>query len=71
MNTSVDVLAVLIESADILREDGYTYRAIPLEKVHAVVADLIDKVDSYVTLGHSDTAYRELSAALSRVRGVA
>lgn len=38
-------------------------------KARAAVAELIDKVDSYVTLGHSDTAYRELSAALARVKG--
>jgi hypothetical protein len=40
------------------------------EESRAAVAELIDKVDSYVKLGHSDTAYRELSAALARVKGV-
>lgn len=39
-------------------------------KARAAVAELIDKVDSYVKLGHSDTVYRELSAALARVKGV-
>lgn len=69
MTTNVDVLKVMDETSDALRAEDYIYLAIPLEEARAAVAELIDKVDSYVTLGDSDTSYRELSAALARVKG--
>ncbi|MHC1670479.1 hypothetical protein ACODUO_15065 [Stenotrophomonas maltophilia] len=82
MNTSVDVLAVMQELDDELQaaatysgEGCYWFRHDDVELLQrsaaarAAVAELIDKVDSYVTFGDSATAYRELSEALARVRG--
>lgn len=59
MSAPVDVLARLVDEA---RRDP------TLIPVHDAVAELIDKADACVTLGRSDTAYRELSVALARVK---
>ncbi len=64
---AVDVLQWLGDER-FMYEPGTASR-VKCEEVRAAVAELIDKVDSYVTLGHSDTAYRELSAALARAKG--
>ena len=40
-----------------------------LVEARAAVAELIDKVDSALSLGWGDTAARELRAALARCRG--
>ncbi|HGM4888506.1 TPA: hypothetical protein ACKPX2_001513 [Stenotrophomonas maltophilia] len=45
---AVDVLAVIMESADFMREDGYIHRAIPLEEAHAAVAELIEAANLLV-----------------------
>lgn len=41
----------------------------PYDTIATRVAELVDKVDSALTLGWSDTAARELRAALARVQG--
>ncbi len=74
MNTRVDVLSVIDGLSALWRDEskivGRWDSADELDSIRSAVAELIDRVDSYVTLGHSDTAYRELSAALARVKGV-
>jgi hypothetical protein len=72
MSAPIDVLAVLqneIDHAGRLDPRASDARAKRLGSVRAAVSELIDKVDACVTLGRSDTAYRELSAALARVKG--
>ncbi len=70
MNTSVDVLNEMERASSRLFDAGL-HGHLSLDEARAAVTNLIDKVDSYVTLGDSDTAYRELSEALARVRGAA
>lgn len=75
MNESIDVLAVLREYRELRANtqgavmgefDGSLAR---IDAACSAVAELIDKVDSVLTLGWSDTAARELRAALARVGG--
>lgn len=82
MNKNVDVLAVLNPERELsVKQSSKNANAGFVDwrdwcayvgrtaEARAAVVELIDKVDSYVTLGHSETAYRELSAALARVKG--
>lgn len=70
----VDVLAILDIEIDAItlqvkRGSAPQHALHDMVAVRVAVAELIDKVDSYVTLGDSDTAHRELSAAIARVKG--
>ncbi len=73
MNTNnktlaVDVLNEMERASERLFDAGL-HGDLSLDVARDAVAELIDKVDSYLTLGDSDTVYRELSAALARVKG--
>ncbi len=68
MSGSVDVLAEM-ERASCRLFDAGLHGDLSLDVARDAVAELIDKVDSYLTLGDSDTVYRQLSEALDRVKG--
>ncbi len=82
---AVDVLAVIMESADFMREDGYTHRAIPLEEAHAAFAELVEaatvideRISYYSTVSNGVSKaietwnaeeMRRFRDALARVKG--
>ncbi len=68
MNTSVDVLNEMERASERLFDAGL-HGDLSLDVARDAVAELIDKVDSYLTLGDSDAVYRELSVAFDRVKG--
>ncbi|CRQ56855.1 hypothetical protein [Stenotrophomonas maltophilia] len=65
---AVDVLAVIMESADFMREDGYTHRAIPLEEAHAALAEMIESCD-HLKRDATNERWAAFHAALARVKG--
>lgn len=68
MSNSVDVLNEMERASERLFDAGL-HGYLSLDVARDAVAELIDKVDSYLTMGDSDTVYRELSAAFDRVKG--
>ncbi|WP_442256112.1 hypothetical protein ACS0OT_07150 [Stenotrophomonas maltophilia group sp. RY12688] len=67
---AVDVLAVIMESADVMREDGYTHRAIPLEEAHAALAEMIEEAEKIEAFIHRVGMHcKPFSSALARVKG--
>lgn len=72
MSAPVDVVGLLEIANVIAITTGHQEDEEWAEKfleARAAVAELMDKADSYLTLGHSDTAVRELRAALAACGG--
>jgi hypothetical protein len=68
MQADIDALEQRVLAGEFTLSRGYN-KVNRLRSIHAAVAELIDKVDSTLALGWSDTAARELRAALARVGG--
>jgi len=69
MSGQIDVLAVMNRACTALNDEGLFNPGDDLCKARAALVELIDKVDSALALGWSDTAARELRVARARIGG--